>query len=201
MYRQPVFVKYRLTRNRFYWHIGFAMMVRFYTRKAKKNLREGARKMEDAITPAARVRREFQLGRPLKLQEDMLPLHPSVVWKRATEALSSLREKMTKAELKPYHAEAVIVFIDSANPDQPQFLHLEDAVGKLSESCHTKVLETLSRRDVIAVGMLFQQFDETKNQRAIFPKLLMPLNGRGMEVLKKAAAIQNEGMTLFKSVN
>lgn len=177
------------------------MMMRFYTREAKRNLRKGAKKMEEAITSAARVRREFQLGRPPKLQNEMLPLHPSVVWKRATESLASFRELMSKEDLKPYHAQAVIVFIDSAHPDNPQFLHVEDEVGKPSESCHKKVLETLSRTDVIALGLLFYQFDEEKEQRSIFPRLLMGLNERGMEVLKKAAIVQNGAMTLFKTVN
>ena len=152
------------------------------------------------MTPAARVRREFQLGRPAK-STDMLPLHPSVVWQRATESLSSLRQRMKAVGLKPDHAQAVIVFIESANPDHPRFLHLEDEVGKHSESCRKKVLETLSRGDVIALGLLFNQFDEEKKQQAIFPRLLMGLNERGMAVLKKAAQLQNQGMGLFKTMN
>jgi|SRR5579884_3941491 len=179
------------------------MMTRLYTRQAKKNLYKGAKKMEESMTPAARVRREFQLGRRPKAQNELLPLHPSVVWKRATEALAQFREMMQSAKppLNPKHAQALIVFIDTANPDYPQFLLLEDEVGKPSESCHAKVLETLSRGDVIALGLLFCQFDEKKKQQAIFPRLLMGLNERGMAVLKKAAETQNRGMTLFKNVN
>jgi hypothetical protein len=166
-------------------------MMRRYTREAKRNLLEGAKKMEQEMTPAARVRREFRLGRPPKAATSLEPLHPLVVWNRATEALTSFRGRMKAAKLNPNHVDAVIVFIEAANPDTPRFLELEQK----------QVLKQLGRADVIALGMLFKQFDAIKKQQAIFPHLFMGLNERGMAVLKKAAEIQNTGTRLTKTQN
>lgn len=144
------------------------------------------------MTTAARVRREFRLGRNPKPGES-LPLHPRVVWERAYVAQERFRTLMSLEKLNPKHVEAAIVFIEESNPDQPRFVLLSEG--------EDRVKEELSRPDVIALGMLFQQFDTEKKQRAIFPYLFVGLNERGMAVLKKAAAIQYNYGTLTKDVN
>jgi len=167
-------------------------MMRFYTRQAKKNLREGAKKMEDVMTPAARVRREFRLGRPPKPGES-LPLHPRVVWDRAYTALERFRLLMSIEKLSPEHVDAAIVYIEETNPEQP--------ISLLMREGEARVKEVLSRPDVIALGMLFTQFDEKKKQQAIFPYLFVGLNERGVAVLRKAAELQNKGIGITKIAN
>jgi hypothetical protein len=163
----------------------------YRTRAAKKNLREGIKKMEKVMTPAAQVRRDFRLGRPPKASE-ALPLHRMVVWQRATDALSNLRARMTAAKLNPDDVTAAIVFIERDNPDQPNVLLMDDQQA---------AFEQLGRDDVIALGMIFRQFDEQTKQQSTFPYQFMGLNERGMDVLKKAATQQVVAAELTKEVN
>lgn len=168
-----------------------------------KNLRAGAKKMEDAMTPAARVRREFRLGRPPKPigeNEQPEPLHPVVVWRRANEAVSSFRERMTAAKLKPCHVAAAIVYVEQTDPEQPRLLALEEE-GKSLEEMQSAAFEVLGRPDVITLGMIFGQIDEQTKQKAIFPYLFFGLNQRGMAVLKRAAAVEFELGELLKNAN
>jgi hypothetical protein len=154
------------------------------TEAARKNLRKGIKKMENSMSAAARVRRAFQLGRPPKpLSEgEMIPepsLRPAVLWQRAVDALASLRARMQAAGLKPEHAEAAIVYVERAAPDEPHVFTLaEDRI---------RALELFASEDVIPLGMIFMQHDEQTGQRAIFPYLFFGLNQRGMAVLRKAA--------------
>jgi hypothetical protein len=175
------------------------MMVRFYSRTARRNLKAGAAKMEENMSTAARVRRDFRLGRHPK-QGESLPLHPRVVWERAYVALSRFRTLMSIEKLDPKHVTAAIVFIEEADPDQPRVLLLEEE-GKSEEECKQAVFEQLGRHDVQALGMLFRQFDAEKKQQSTFPHLFVGLNARGMAVLKKAALMQEKGAALLKSVN
>jgi hypothetical protein len=180
------------------------MMVEARSRAAKRNLREGIRKMEEeTMTPAARVRRDFRLGRPPRKVEDVLPLHPSVVWKKATDALSDFRARMIAANppLNPGHAVALIVFIEIASPDKPQFIAIEEEVGKNCEKCQTKVFEQLSRGDVIALGMVFRQFDEKTSQFVRFPYQFTGLNERGIAVLQNAVRVWDSAGKLTMNVN
>src|ERR1700690_3400108 len=133
------------------------MTPAYRSRAAKKNLREGIQKMEAKLSPAAQIRREFRLGRPPK-PGDALPLHRTVAWSKATEALSSFRERMTAVGLEPNHVEAGIVFIELTNPDLPQFLPMEGN-DKDDEEWKRAAFEQLGRDDVIALGMVFRQFD------------------------------------------
>lgn len=180
-------------------------MVREYGRTAKRNLREGAKKMESAMTAAARVRREFQLGRPPKAlgeNEHPEPLHPAVLWKRATEALEDFRKRMTSAKLNPQHARAAVIYIESTAPELPRFLPLEEE-GESSEERRKNVVEFLMSRsdDVIVLGMIFEQWDEEAHKKAIFPKLFFGLNAKGMAVLRHAAEVVFEAGEFGKNVN
>jgi hypothetical protein len=174
-------------------------MTPYRTQTAKKNLREGIRKMKEAMkdNPAAQVRRDFQLGRPprpLAEGQNPEPLHPTVAWQRATEALADFRARMAAVGLNPQYADAAIVFIQSADQDQPHLLGL-------SEDARGTAYETLARGDVIALGMLFAQIDERSKQKAIFPKLFFGLSERGMAVLRRAAEIERALGELLKNVN
>ncbi|HEY2363486.1 MAG TPA: hypothetical protein VGK36_20360 [Candidatus Angelobacter sp.] len=141
------------------------------------------------MSPAAQVRRDFRLGRPPRAVDNPEPLHPAVVWRRAQEALADFRGRMSAASLNPRHAAAVIVFIEKADSEKPCFTFLEEK-GKTSEEMQKAVFETLSRADVIALGMIFVQLDEQTQQKAIFPYLFFGLNERGMAVLKRAAELE-----------
>ena len=156
------------------------------------------------MTAAARVRRDFQLGRPprpLAEGEVPEPLHPVVAWQRATAALADFRARMAAAGLKPEHAETLIVYVHLADMDTPRIVLLEEP-GKTTEELRRTALETLGAEDVITLGMLFQQHDEQTGQRAIFPRQYsgLSLTKRGMDVLKRAAQMQFAGAELLKKV-
>jgi hypothetical protein len=155
--------------------------------------------MEKTMSPAAQVRRDFRLGRPPKPGE-ALPLHRTVVWQRATDALINFRTRMSAAKLDPSHVTAAIVYIESANPDKPHFLLLEEQ-GKTPEQSRAEAFEQLGRDDVIALGMLFRQFDAQSKQQATFPYQFTGLNERGIAVLRSGAAIQDRFTALTKTPN
>ncbi len=73
--------------------------------------------------------------------------------------------------------------------------------GKAPEEMWKAAFEQLSREDVIALGMIFGQYDEASKQKAIFPYLFFGLNQRGMAVLRKAAELQQDASALLKNVN
>jgi hypothetical protein len=174
-------------------------MVEFRTRTARRNLREGIKKMEKTMSAAAQVRRDFRLGRPPKPGET-LPLHRMVVWQRAAEALANFRTRMAAAELNPNDAGAVIVYVETSNPDLPHFLELE-CPGKTPEESKLAAFEVLGRDDVIALGMLFGQFDEQAKKQAIFPYQFVGLNERGLSVLRSAGLLQHAAIALTKTKN
>ena len=171
----------------------------YRTRAAKKNLREGITKMEQRMTPAAQVRRDFRLGRPQKTEIDE-PLHPAVVWQRANRALADFRARMSAAELKPDHAEALIVYVAMPDMDVPHFLSLESA-HRTPEECQRVALEQLGQGNALALGMVFTQFDEQTKQQALFPYQFMPLSDRGIAVLRRSAMIQDELIKQTKTAN
>ena len=160
------------------------------SRAAVKNLREGIKKMGKVMTPAAQVRREFQLGRRLK-PGDMVPLHRTAVWQKATDALANLRERMRAANLNPEHVAASIVFIELAAPDTPQMIAMEKP-GRSLEECKEVAYETIGRDDVIALGLIMQQYDEAAKQSIAFPYFFMRLNERGMAVMLAAAELRQQ---------
>ena len=173
------------------------MMVRFYSRAARRNLKRGAEKMETEMSAAARVRRQFRQRRPFKVGESPL-LHPRVVWDRAFTALSKFRMLMSLEKLDPKAVAAVIVFIEEANPDQPRWLSVE-VEGESGDEAKRKVLEQLGRPDVIALGMIFRQFDAIEKKQTTFPYQFVGLNQRGIDVLKKAAETLTEKQWAFSA--
>jgi len=169
------------------------------TEDAQQNLRAGIKKMEKVMSPAAQVRRDFRLGRPPKAGQ-LVPLHRSVVWQKATKALADFRGRMAAASLNPKHVDAAIVFIELAAPDSPRVLLLETE-GQTPEESRAAAFEVLGRDDVIALGMIFRQFDEQSQQQSTFPYQFMGLNERGVGVLKAAATLQVAVGELRKDTN
>lgn len=151
------------------------MMTPYHTREAIKNLRKGIRKMEDVMSPAAQVRRDFQLGRPPKNE---LPLHPITAAQKAESLIADFRARMEKAKLKPEHAQGLIVAIRTADPDKPILIKID----------HNEAIAKLSKPDTIALGCVFHQFDERDGKAVTFFKQFTGLNERGLNVLKLAAA-------------
>ena len=159
-------------------------MVPYRSRQALKNLRRGAEKMEKAMSPAARVRREFRLGRPPKCT---LPLHPSVAWQKAESLLADFRQRMEDAGLSREDVDAQIIGVRESNPDAPVFIAVE----------RDKALKTLSAPDIIAIGCIFRQHDSTTKQNVDFFVQFTGLSEQGMNVLKKAATMQHELTKFF----
>ncbi|GGG71864.1 hypothetical protein [Edaphobacter dinghuensis] len=170
-------------------------MTPYTTQAGKKNLQAGIKKMEKSMSPAAQVRRNFRLGRPPKAGES-LPLHRTVVWQRAADAVNKFRSEMIAAKLNPHHVDAAIVYIEAANPELPHFILLDDESRSLDE-IRAAAFDILGRDDVLALGMLFKQHDEQTKQDVTFPYLFTGLSVNGIAVLRKAATNQYEGARLL----
>lgn len=171
-------------------------MAPYTTPAGKKRLQAGIKKMENTMSPAAQVRRNFRLGRPPKAGES-LPLHRTVVWQRATDALEKLRGEMRAAKLDAKHVTAAIVYIESTDPTAPHVIPLGEE-GKSLDDIRPVAFETLGRDDVLAIGMVFAQYDEQAKKQAIFPYQFTGLSPDGIAVLRKAATDQDEAMALLK---
>lgn len=159
--------------------------------------------MEANMTTAARVRREFRLGRPpraLREGEQPEPMHPAAAWKRATDALADFRARMTAATLQPEHVIGAIVYVTLAEPNEPRFLLLEDE-GRTAESLQEEAFEQLSRGDALALGMIFRQFDAEAKQQSTFPHQFFGLSPHGVTVLRNAAEKQVRIGERFKTQN
>jgi hypothetical protein len=154
--------------------------------------------MESTLSPAAQVRRRFRvgLGRPRKPEQ--LPLHPAVVWQRATEALNKFRGEMLAAGLSPKEAEAALVYVktDAQNP-VPEFLFIESPT-KSSDEMRRDVFEVLGRDGVAALGLVFRQFDNQLKKEAYFPYPLAGLENRHMAVLKAAAMLYQQALNQLR---
>ena len=127
--------------------------------------------------------------RPIGENELPVPLHPRVAWERAAEALADFRARMKAAKLKAEHVTGAIVSIEVSDPDQPHVLLLEEE-GIAPETLQRKAFEELSRPDVIALGMIFRQFDQKDKRQSTFPYQFMGLNQRGIAGAGKAAELQ-----------
>ncbi len=163
-----------------------------FTETAKMNLREGVKKMESSLTPAARVRRDFQLGRPKKSPERDEPLHPAVVWQRSITALAEFRGRMVAANLDPSDATAFIVYVGPPDLYEPQHLAIDGVpampVGdKTPEDYQKAAFGALSGPDTLALGLVFVQMDRQAGQRAYFPYFFMALSLPAQQVLKRGA--------------
>ncbi len=151
------------------------MMTTYRTRAAKKNLREGIKKMEDVMSPAAQVRRQFRLGRPPKGQ---LPLHPKVAVDKASALLADFRQRMQAVGLKAEHVDGLLIGVREANRDEPVFIPIE----------RDSAIATLSAPDIIAVGCIFRQHDEREGKDIDFFMQFTGLSEQGLNLLKKAAS-------------
>jgi hypothetical protein len=145
------------------------MMVRFYSRAARRNLKAGATKMEENMSAAARVRREFRRGAPPK---GTTP-RPLVAVDKAEQLLANLRERMHAAGLKREEVDGQIIGVRSAN-DEPVFIPIE----------REKAIAILSAPDIIPLGCIFRQQDGGKN--VDFFVQFTGMTERGLDVLKRA---------------
>ena len=170
------------------------------TPTATENRRQGIAKMESEMTPAARVRRAFQLGRPRKPEQ--LPLHPAVVWERAKEALGDFRSRMVAVELDPKDATAFIIYIELATPTIPRWLHMERE-GVSREDARAEVYAKLAGVGAMALGMVFLQTDTAAKakQLATFPYLFTGLSETGVALLKLACKIHFDGVEASRNSN
>jgi hypothetical protein len=176
-------------------------MVTPRTENARKNLQRGIERMEQRMSAAARVRRDFKLGRPPKpVAGDVLQIHPNVVWQKATESLSKLREAMQRAKLNPDDVDGAVVYVEKSDPDKPHVLLIAEK-EKTPEQSKEDAVQKLMHADVIALGMIFAQHDAELKKQAYFPLLFVGLNKRGMDVLKKVAEEQFAAHALLKNVN
>ena len=151
----------------------------YMSSEALKNLRRGAKKMEKAMSPAARVRRQFRLGRPPK---STLPLHPTVAWQKADSLLSDFRQMMKAEKLQPDDVDAQIIGVRESDPDKPVFIEMERETA----------LKALSAPDIIAIGCIFRQHDAQTKQDVDFFVQFTGLSERGLNVLKQASTMQHE---------
>lgn len=166
-------------------------MAPFVTHEAKTNLQKGIKKMEASMTKAAKVRRDFRMGRPPKAGDG--PLHPIVVWRRAVAALANFRERMAAAGLDPFHAEAVIVYVETSASTTPLFIPIE-SLTKTPAQLQAEALEKL-QGDTFALGMVFTQGDTEAGdpmQQVFFPYQLTGLSEVAVAVMRLAAKIKQE---------
>ena len=122
-------------------------MVRFYSRAAKRNLKAGSRKMEENMSTAARVRRQFRFGRPPKSTEHLRPL---IAVDKAEVSLADLRNRMRQAGTKWFkdeHVRAMLVTVDGTD------------ARITSVDNREKMLANLTRPGAYALGCVFVQFD------------------------------------------
>jgi hypothetical protein len=129
------------------------------------------------MSPAARVRRQFRLGRPPK---GTLPLHPSVAVDKAESLIADFRGRMETAGLKPEHVAGLIIGVRSANPDEPVFIPID----------RDKAIATLSAPGILAIGCIFWQRDEAENKEADFFVQFTGLSEQGLSVLKRACTMR-----------
>src|SRR5262249_41530401 len=135
---------------------------------------------EQEMSKAAEVRRDFRLGRYPKAQT--WPLHPKVVWDKASSMLSDFRQRMKDAGLKADDTDAAIVYISNADPDKPLFSTMGEG--------EQVALKRLSAPNVIAMGMVFRQFDAVAGKQIDFPMQFAGLSERGVAVLRRAVLEQ-----------
>jgi hypothetical protein len=107
---------------------------------------------------------------------------------------------MSVENLPPADVTAAIVYLEEADPNIPHFLLREEA-GRSEDEIKAAVFEKLSRPDVLALGMLFRQWDAEKSQQSTFPHQFTGLSEGGVAMLRKAAEIQARGAALTKNVN
>lgn len=161
------------------------MMTPYRTRAAKQNLRAGIKKMEDTMSPAAQVRRQFRLGRPPKGES---LLHPKVAVDKAVSLLADFRERMQKAKLNPEHVGALIVGVREGNPDEPVLIKID----------RDNAIATLSAPDIAAIGCIFWQRDGDKE--VDFFVQFTGLSERGLNVLKQASTKRAAlGMKIYRN--
>ncbi|WP_334266861.1 hypothetical protein [Edaphobacter sp. HDX4] len=105
---------------------------------------------------------------------------------------------MATANLSPTDVTAAIVYVESADPEVPHFILLDEE-GKSLEDIRAVAFEILGRDDVVAIGMVFKQYDAQASKQAIFPYQFTGLSPNGIAVLRKAATIQDEATAILKT--
>lgn len=151
------------------------------TEEAKRTLRKVAKHMRESMTPAARVRRDFNSGRPAKAESLQL-MHPVEAWQRANAVLNDLKARMSAADLKPEHAEGMLVYIKAESPFQPEHIPV---LPEYTE----KAFEVFSRADAFVLGVALRQYDAEAGKYAYFVRQIQPLPDQGIEVLRMGTAL------------
>jgi hypothetical protein len=162
-------------------------MTPYRTRIAKRNLREGIKKMRETMSPAAQVRRQFRLGRPPKRTDDLL--RPLLAVDKAELLLADFRKRMQSAGLNPEHVDALIIGVRASNLDEPVFISID----------RDKAIAALSAPDIGALGCIFRQRDGEQN--VDFFVQFTGLSERGLNVLKRAATMQHAWSKLKVTAN
>jgi len=133
--------------------------------------------MEEHMSPAARVRRGFRLGRPPKVSDELL--RPLLAVDKAETLLADFRQRMQTAGLNPEHVDAMIIGVRASNMDEPVFIPVE----------RDKAISALSAPGIGALGCIFRQRDEGKN--VDFFVQFTGLTDRALGVLKRAITMQS----------
>jgi len=116
------------------------------------------------------------------------------------ESLAKFRVLMALERLEPEHVTAAIVYLEEANPTDPLFLLLEET-GKSEDEIKAEVFEALSRADVLALGMIFRQYDPEKGKQFTFPYQFTGLSPQAIQIMREAVRIQETKTHLTKVVN
>lgn len=132
-------------------------MVRQYGRKAKKNLREGAKKMEEVMTPAARVRRRLKAGRPRYLSNDAItPLQ--AFYKISTEA-DKARSLMRGAGLDPEDLRLALVYISPQDVTEGSVRYKWLPAPGAAQQYYAELEEMAGKEVLMFLGILWSQID------------------------------------------
>lgn len=161
-------------------------MVRQYGRAAKKNLREGAKKMEEVMTPAARVLRRIKAGRPrLSVPNVLEAIH------LGRSAANALYESMKTEGLHIKDADCLLV---CATPEEKVILR--PYAFEYQDSSDLEIARDLLRDKLAAIGIAFRIIDREKNNELQHVRLFEPSQPRDglarVELLRWAAENNND---------
>jgi hypothetical protein len=159
-------------------------MVPYRTRQALRNLRSGIKKTEDNLNAAARVRRAFKAGRPIKKDQMLNGLSGLAI---ATQQLKELRAAMEQAGLNPKHAVAWLVLTHPVTGPE----RLLVTPSRVEER-----FALLAHPDTTSLGVAFGQYDESLGEKFFWEKYFrMDVESRKVVVAAILAARKEAGLS------